>query len=34
MFKLESKFKPSGDQPEAIEKLVKKIENGENTRFY
>ena len=29
MFKLESKFKPSGDQPEAIEKLVKGIENGE-----
>lgn len=29
MFKLESKFKPSGDQPEAIEKLVNGIENGE-----
>ena len=34
MFKLESKYKPSGDQPQAIEKLVKGIENGENTRFY
>ncbi len=29
MFKLESKYKPSGDQPKAIEKLVKGIENGE-----
>ena len=29
MFKLESKYKPSGDQPQAIEKLVKGIENGE-----
>ncbi len=26
-FKLNTKFKPSGDQPEAIEKLVKSIEN-------
>ena len=29
MFKLESKYKPSGDQPPAIDKLVKGIENGE-----
>ena len=29
MFKIHSKYKPSGDQPQAIEKLVKGIENGE-----
>ena len=29
MFELVSKYKPSGDQPQAIEKLVKGIENGE-----
>lgn len=29
MFKLISKYKPSGDQPQAIEKLVNSIENGE-----
>ena len=29
MFKLKSKYTPSGDQPQAIEKLVKGIENGE-----
>ncbi len=29
MFQLESKYKPSGDQPQAIEKLVKGIENKE-----
>jgi len=28
MFKLISKFKPTGDQPEAIEKLVKRIKSG------
>lgn len=28
MFKLISKFKPSGDQPEAIKELVKGIEEG------
>ena len=28
MFKLVSKYTPSGDQPEAIEKLVKGIEEG------
>ncbi len=29
MFKLVSKYKPSGDQPQAIDKLVSGIENGE-----
>ncbi len=29
MFKLESKYTPNGDQPEAIDKLVKGIENGD-----
>lgn len=29
MFKLESKYTPSGDQPEAINSLVEGIENGE-----
>ena len=29
MFKLESKYKPSGDQPQAIESLVNGIKNGE-----
>ena len=29
MFNLVSKYKPSGDQPQAIEKLVKGINNGE-----
>ena len=28
MFKLESKYKPSGDQPQAIEKLVEGIKSG------
>ena len=28
MFKLVSKFEPAGDQPQAIEKLVKEIEEG------
>lgn len=28
MFKLESKYKPSGDQPQAIEKLVEGVEKG------
>ena len=30
MFELVSKYKPTGDQPEAIEKLVNGIKNGEN----
>jgi len=29
LFKLHSKFKPSGDQPQAIEKLVKGLKNGD-----
>ena len=29
MFKLHSEYKPSGDQPQAIEKLVNGINNGE-----
>ena len=32
MFKLESKYIPSGDQPEAINKLVEGINNGEKTQ--
>lgn len=28
MFKLHSEYKPSGDQPQAIEKLVKGINEG------
>lgn len=28
LFKLHSKFKPTGDQPQAIEKIVSNIENG------
>ena len=29
MFELVSKYKPAGDQPQAIEKLVQGIKNGE-----
>ena len=29
MFELVSKYSPSGDQPQAIEKLVEGIKNGE-----
>ncbi len=29
MFKLVSKYEPDGDQPQAIDKLVKGIETGE-----
>ena len=32
MFKLESKYQPSGDQPEAIEKLVEGIKKGYNAQ--
>ena len=28
MFKLESKFKPFGDQPKAIEEIVNNFKNG------
>ncbi|MDP2647946.1 MAG: DEAD/DEAH box helicase family protein, partial [Candidatus Yanofskybacteria bacterium] len=30
MFKLSSKYKPAGDQPEAISKLAKGLKNGKN----
>ena len=32
MFELVSKYKPSGDQPQAIEKLVEGIKNGEKSQ--
>ncbi len=32
MFELVSKYRPSGDQPQAIEKLVNGIKNGEKTQ--
>ena len=32
MFELVSKFSPSGDQPQAIEKLVNGIKNGEKSQ--
>ena len=32
MFELVSKFTPSGDQPEAIKKLVNGIKNGEKSQ--
>ena len=32
MFKLVSKFKPSGDQPEAIKELVDGIKNGNKSQ--
>ena len=32
LFKLESKYKPAGDQPQAIDKLVKGINNGDDTQ--
>ena len=32
LFKLESKYKPSGDQPQAIEKLVQGIQRGDDTQ--
>ena len=34
MFKLVSKYKPSGDQPEAIKELVDGINNGEKHQVY
>ena len=30
MFKIVLKYKPSGDQPQAIEKLVEGLKNGKN----
>ena len=32
LFKLVSNYKPSGDQPQAIDKLVKGIEQGDDTQ--
>jgi len=32
MFKLESKYIPSGDQPQAIEKLVEGIKNNQRSQ--
>jgi len=31
MFELVSKYKPSGDQPQAIEKLVEGLKEGKKT---
>lgn len=33
-FKLNSAFKPSGDQPEAIRRLEEGLEDGPRTRRY
>ncbi len=33
-FKLNSAFKPSGDQPEAIRRLEEGLEDGRRTRRY
>ena len=30
MFQLESKFKPAGDQPEAIKKIIDGFSSGKN----
>ena len=32
MFKLVSNYQPSGDQPQAIEKLVQGVKNGEKSQ--
>src|SRR3990167_8103168 len=32
-FRLKSKFKPTGDQPEAIENLTKRLENDEKDKL-
>ena len=34
MFNLVSKYKPSGDQPEAIKKLVDGIMRGRKSKYY
>ena len=34
MFKIHSKYKPSGDQPQAIEKLVEGINNGKKHQVH
>jgi excinuclease ABC subunit B len=33
-FKLQSEYKPTGDQPQAIDKLTAGIEIGKNTRLF
>lgn len=34
MFELVSKYKPSGDQPQAIKELVDGINEGKKNKFY
>ena len=34
MFELVSKYKPSGDQPNAIKELVDGIKNGQKIKFF
>lgn len=34
MFELVSKYKPSGDQPQAIKELVTGINEGKKNKFY
>ena len=34
MFELISKYKPSGDQPEAIKELVEGINEGKKNKYY
>ena len=34
IFKLESPYKPTGDQPQAIEQLVKGFKEATNARLY
>ena len=34
MFKLESKFTPAGDQPQAIESLVNGLKQGKKIKSY
>lgn len=34
MFELVSKYKPQGDQPEAIKQLVSGVDEGKSIKFY
>ena len=34
MFKLVSKYEPNGDQPEAIEKLVRVLKKAKKNKYY
>jgi excinuclease ABC subunit B len=34
MFKLVSKYKPSGDQPNAIDELVKGLNEGKKNKYF